>query len=356
MVEGISFIRCVYIDCDAHRGHLDSLTVFESGERMGTICSQRRGFIAALSLIPLLPAQAFAAAAYPGRPITILIGFAPGGVQDISARIFGKYLQKQTGQAVVIENRSGAAGAIAISAEAQARPDGYTLILAPIETLTIMPQIQRVPVDPKVLAPVAMLYSFPAVLVVPASSPVNSVADLVQRAKSKGNLSFGSAAVGSAQHLMGEILREQTGAAMTHVPYRGGSQMTTDLVAGRLDFAFSTYASIQGHLESLKVLAVATPARWSSLPKVPTMQEEGFSGFDLQSDVAAMAPPGTSPELVQQIEALFLNVVKDPDLANELRKQGVEVEAKNSTQLARFLADTRSGTHKLLASIGILLQ
>lgn len=322
---------------------------------MATFFPRRRGIIAALSLLPLVQSRFAFAADYPTRPITILIGFAAGGVQDTSARLFAKYLQKATGQNVVVENRSGGNGAIAVTAMAQAKPDGYFMMLAPVETLAVMPQIQQVSVDPKVLTPVAMLYSFPAVLVVPASSPVTNVASLMQLAKTRRNLSFGSAAVGSAQHLMGEMLRESAGVPMTHVPYRGGSQMLVDLLAGRLDFAFATYSSIQGNLGGVKVLAVASPTRSNLTPNAPTMKEEGFNGFDLQSEIALMGPPGMPADLVQQIGTLFLNVAKDADLANDLKAQGVMIDTRNAPLLAKFIDDTRSGIRKLLSSIGILV-
>ncbi|MGZ5864984.1 MAG: Bug family tripartite tricarboxylate transporter substrate binding protein [Xanthobacteraceae bacterium] len=300
----------------------------------------------------------FAAASqpYPERPATIVVGFSAGGVQDVAARFVAEKVSDLAGVRFLVENRPGAGGGLGIDRVATSQPDGYTIMLVPVDSLTVTSQILSFSRDPIAdLLPIEVLYKFPGVLVVPKSSPANSVSQLVELAKKKpGGLNFASASPGSPQHLQGASLAKKSGTSMTHVAYKGGAPMMSDLLTGRIDFAFSTYSTVKGNLDDLKVLAVATPERLQVLPNVPTLSEQGFSGIDFETLVALMAPRGVPSPIVDRIRSLFLQAVADPDVVAKLAQIGVKVQLMGADELAVLLPKTRDNIHPLLKELGLL--
>ncbi len=311
---------------------------------------------AAIAIAICFGTVAAASQPFPERPVTVVIGFSAGGVQDVAGRIVADKVGDLAGVRFVVENRPGAGGALGIERVTTSEPDGYTIMLVPVDSLTVTPQILSSAKDPIAdLLPIEVLYKFPGLLVVPKSSPANSVSQLVELAKKKpGGLTFASAAPGSPQHLQGETLSRKTGTSMTHVAYKGGSPMISDLITGRIDFAFSTYNTIKGNLNDLKVLAVAQPERLRELPNVPTLSEQGFSGLDFETLIALMAPRGVSSPIVDRIRSLFLQAVADPSVAAKLSQIGVQVQLMGADELATLLPKTRDNIRPLLKELGLV--
>ena len=274
----------------------------------------------------------------------------------MAARFVAEKVSDLAGVRFIVENRPGAGGALGIDRVATSQPDGYTIMLVPVDTLTVTPQILSLSRDPIAeLLPIQVLYKFPSLLVVPKNSPADSVSQLVELAKKKpGGLSYASASPGSPPHLQGASLAKKSGTSMTHVAYKGGAPMMSDLLTGRIDFAFSTYSTIKGNLDDLKVLAVATPERMEVLPNVPTLSEQGFSGIDFETLVALMAPRGVPAPIVDRIRSLFVQAVADPDVVAKLGQIGVEVQLMGADELAALLPKTRDNIRPLLKELGLL--
>ena len=242
-----------------------------------------------MNIKPLLAAATFAAAlatgapaaadnAYPDRPIRLLVGYAPGGPVDTTARVFAKYLGDKLGQAVVVENRAGASGMIASDATAKAPPDGYLLGFAASPTLTMSPLVQRSTLfDPrKDFSLIGLIVDYANVLLIGPQAPAKSVAELVDYARAHPDaVSFGSAGIGASNHLSAELLKKQAGVPMLHVPYRGNSPAMMDVVSGKITFMFDITSTAIPFIKSGKAraLAVTSSTRNPELPDVPTMIE-----------------------------------------------------------------------------------
>src|SRR5215467_10476883 len=234
----------------------------------------------ALAFVGGLGAQNF-----PNRPVTLTVGFAPGGGADTAARLIARKLGENIGQPVVVENKAGAGGNIAAQHIATAAPDGYTIHLTSVGPMAVAPHVMKdLPYDPKRdIAPITMGVVFPNVLVVYSGVPAKTLAEFVALAKQKpGKLTYGSSGVGGAGHLAGELFKERAGIDMLHVPYKGGGPAMTDLLGGRLDMYVGVPSTVGPHVDSGKVRALATtgPKRTSMMPDVPTVAESGYPGFE----------------------------------------------------------------------------
>lgn len=264
---------------------------------------------------------------YPDRALRLIVPFSAGGVTDLVARIYASELAKGLGQAVVVENKTGAAGAVAMDAVKQAAPDGYTLMLATIGTQAInpalLPNLRYAPGD---LDYVTMLTTVPQLLVVNAKSPIRTVAELVDHAKKNpGKLSYGSSGIGSAPHLAVEIFASRAGFRAVHVPYRGSSQSITDLIAGQLDFMIDPVTTTLPYIQSgkLRALAVSTPQRLPALPDLPTIAESGYADYDVGVWNTIAVLNGTPRPIVKRLAAESARI-----LASEpVRKRLLEVGA-----------------------------
>ncbi|MFW7347869.1 MULTISPECIES: tripartite tricarboxylate transporter substrate binding protein [unclassified Pigmentiphaga] len=264
---------------------------------------------------------------YPDRPLRLVVPFSAGGVTDLVARIYAGELGKGLGQTVVVENKTGAAGAVAMDAVKQAAPDGYTLMLATIGTQALnpalLPNLRYAPGD---LDYVTMLTTVPQLLVVNAKSPIRTVAELVDHAKKHpGKLSYGSSGIGSAPHLAVEIFASRAGFRAVHVPYRGSSQSITDLIAGQLDFMIDPVTTTLPYIHSgkLRALAVSTPQRLPALPDLPTIAESGYADYDVGVWNTIAVLKGTPRPIVKRLAAESARI-----LASEpVRKRLLEVGA-----------------------------
>ena len=288
-------------------------------ERPALACWRAAGAAIAAALLLPLAAQA---QTYPDRPIRLLHGFAAGGNADAVARIVGTDLAKRLGQQVLVEPKPGAGGTIAASAVATAKPDGYTLLLATGGHAIAGAMYDKLPYDTlKAFQPVSALTSFPFLVVVPATSPFNTLADLLQAARNKGKpLNFGSAGVGTGQHMTGELLAQRAGLGLTHVPYRGESASITAVLGTEVDFVVVAPTTAVAHVKGGKLRALATSgsSRWPGLPEVPTVAEQGVARFEVRSWTALLAPAGTPPAVVERLNQQLRAALQDPALRGRL--------------------------------------
>ena len=301
---------------------------------------RKRELLAGLALLPL--AKPALAQEYPSRPIRLLVGFAAGGSTDVFARAIAPRLQALLGQPVVIENRPGAGGNIATEATARSAPDGYTLLLGTIGPLAINPTLYgNLSFDPlKDLTPVSLIGEVPNVLAVPVDRPFRSVADIIAAAKARPEaLNFGSSGIGSAGHLAAEQLNLMAGIRTTHVPYRGGGALLPELIAGRVDYAFTTALNgiPQAEAGKLRILGVPNGKRVPLLPDIPTIAESGLPGFDGVDWAAMMAPPGLPAPILAKLNAAMQSVLKDPELVAAMAARRLVREASTPEALAAFL-------------------
>jgi tripartite-type tricarboxylate transporter receptor subunit TctC len=259
----------------------------------------------ALALLAALPIVAGAQAAYPARPITLVVPFAAGGGTDSIARDMAKNMADRLGQPVVIDNRGGAGGALGADLVAKAKPDGYTLLFATSTFATNAAVAPKLPYDPvKDFTPVAMIGRGPLLLVASQQLGVKTVPQLIAAAKARPQgLNFCSAGEGSINHLAGETFRQKAGLDMTHVPFKGSAPATVELLSGRIDLFFATVPTILPHVREgkLPVLAVTSARRSALFPEVPTMAEAGVPGFDITTWWGVLAPAGTPAAIVDAL-------------------------------------------------------
>jgi len=292
-----------------------------------------------------LPVGGFAQAAYPSRPVRIIIPFAAGGPTDVVARLIAERMTQLMGQAFVVEARPGGGGAIAAEAVARAAPDGYTLLIGTATTHAVNPSIpgRKLPFDPIAsFVPIAQVARVPIVLVLNPSLGVTNLRAFIEllRARS-GQLNYGSSGTGSMGHLASVLLLEQLGVAATHVPYRGSAPMITDLAGGQLHFASDALASAMPFVKDgrVRALAVATPEHARALPDVPTFAEAGLSGYQAYTWNVFFAPAGTPAGIVDSLNAALNKVVSEPAIAARLEEMGQPaVVGTTPSQTAAFVA------------------
>jgi tripartite-type tricarboxylate transporter receptor subunit TctC len=279
---------------------------------------------------------------FPSHPIKVIVPFDAGGAMDIVMRIVGKKMSDNGTAQVVVENRTGAGGAIGVMAVKEAPPDGYVLAEVSSSTHVLNPHTTaNIPYDPvKDFQPVTMLVRVPNLLAVPVDLPVKSVTELIELARKKpGGLSYGSAGVGSAPHIAGALLAKSSGAPMTHIPYRGNAGAMNDLLGGRLDFVFSSIASLGSMVADgkIKVLAVAGNKRIKLYPDLPSMAELGRPEVDVDLWFGIVAPLGTDPAIVRTLNTMFVKATNDPELSERFAQLGVEIATGTSAAFKQAL-------------------
>lgn len=312
--------------------------------------------LSVLSIVALI-ATAFAASAddYPSRPVRILVGFPPGASADITARVIGDRLSRSLGQQFVIENRPGAASAVAAEAAARAPKDGYTLFLGSSANLTYQAITPNPTTDlARDFAPIAPATTAAVVLVVHPSTGVKSVSELIALAKAKpGELLYASTGVGTAPHLSAELFAQRAGIKIVHVPYQGSPQAATDLIAGRVQMMFSPASAVMAQVEAgnLTALASAMTKRPAIAPNLPTMAEAGMPNFDTGIWFALMAPAGTPRDIVDKLAGALNEAVKADDTIEKLKAQGMEPLGGTPEGLAASIeSETRKWTAAAVAA------
>ncbi|MDX3905848.1 MAG: tripartite tricarboxylate transporter substrate binding protein [Pigmentiphaga sp.] len=284
-----------------------------------------RAGAALASLCAFMPGAA-TAADYPARPVTLIVGYLPGGAIDQSARLVANELSKRWKQSVVVENRPGANGTIAAAAVADARPDGYTmLVTATSHNLNkFVNKNLRYDVA-RSFTPVALTVEVPNVLVVSASSPYQDLGQLLAALREKKKaFSYSSQGVGGVPHLAGELFKIRTGTEILHVPYKGAAQGMTDLIGGVVDMSFPSPGSAMSYLAQgkLRALAVAAPERLAQLKDVPTFAEAGVADYTISTWHGILAPAGTPADIVDQVNADVNALLRDPNVRKALEAQG----------------------------------
>jgi tripartite-type tricarboxylate transporter receptor subunit TctC len=298
---------------------------------------------------------------YPAKPIRLVVPFPPGGSADIIGRTLAQRLAEQMGQPVVIENRAGASAIIGSDYVAKSPPDGYTLLLGNVGSMTIHPFLYaNLPYDPvKDFAPVSLVGAVTSVVVVTASLPVNTIAELVAWAKANpGKLNFTSSGAGASTHLTGELLRLRSGIKMEHIGYKGSAPALVDLIAGNVQLMFENLPSVLPHIKAGRVRALATTAarRSPALPDVPTMIEAGYAGFDMVSWQGVLAPAGTPPEIVARLNAEIVKALQTREVRDGYAKLGVDVLGNTPEQFAAYIRQEQAKWSNIVRDAGIRLE
>ena len=301
----------------------------------------RRSLTLAAALCATLGFVAQAQPAWPTKqPIKLLVVFPPGGSADQVARILAPTLQQQLGQAVVVDNKGGASGAIGAAAVATGAADGYTFAVV-FDTHAVNPSlIATMPFDTrKDLTAVALLGTGAMVLATHADTPYKTFADVVAAAKTAKGVSYGSIGSGSLGHLAIALLAKNAQLNLVHVPYRGGGPLMNDAIAGHVPLSIGSVFLSKPHLDSkrLRPLAVTTSARSPQLPDVPTVAESGFTGFDAPAWWAILAPSKTPAEIVQRMNAEINTALKSPEVASKLAAQGIVVRTQSAAAAQQFI-------------------
>jgi tripartite-type tricarboxylate transporter receptor subunit TctC len=317
----------------------------------------RRILIAALTVPIVLAAAGASQAAYPERPITLIVPFAAGGPTDIIARIVSTAFQKALGQSVIVDNRGGGGGNPGMAIAARAAPDGYTLLLTSTAIAVNQALYKSLPYDPiKDFTPICELVNAPNVLFVRAESDIKSVADLVARAKAApGALNYSSPGAGTKSHLTAEQLKLRAGIDMVHIPYRGGGPATMAVLERTVDVGSVALAPVEPLIKDGKftALAVTGAERWFSLPDVPTMIEQGYPGFVSDTFNALFAPAGTPPEIVALLAKTSRAALATPEAREQAHRAGYQIVGGTPEQLAARLASEIPAVKELVSRLGI---
>ena len=281
------------------------------------------------------------AQAWPSRPIRLVVPFPPGGLIDQMARLMAPRLARELGQPVVIDNKPGAGGNVGAAEAARASADGYTLLMAS-PPLTISPAIYpSLPYRPEQIVPIGVVGRVPNVLLVSPKSGINSVADLVARAKAApGRLNYASNGNGTSLHLSAELLKVTSGTFITHIPYRGAAAAVTGLIAGEVDAMFENLPSVLGQIRggTVRALAVTTRSRSKALPDVPTLAESGMPDFDVSAWYGLAAPAGIPADIMGRLEKALEAVARDAEIASAMERSGASVAFVNTAATATFMA------------------
>ena len=288
------------------------------------------------AVVPVLMGSAFAA--YPDKPIKMMIGYAPGSSTDIVGRMIANDLSLALKQPIIVENRGGAAGSLAADAVAKSSSDGYTILFAQNGLAINVAANPKLPFNgQKDLLPVVGVAATPHILIVNNNSPAKTVADLIGMLKADpGKLSFGSSGIGNSDHMAGELFLATTGLQAIHIPYKGGSPAATDLVGGQIDFYFAGMPVglplYKG--DKVKALAVTSKNRFSGAPVLVTIQEAGVKGYEMALWQGMFVPAGTSPAIIKELNNSVLKILETPEMKDRFQKAGVQIAPMNTQQFS----------------------
>jgi len=300
----------------------------------------KRITLAAIALA--VTGTALAQGTYPSRPVTLVVGFAPGGGSDITARTIAKKLSELLGRNVVVENRAGAGGNIAAEYVSKANADGYTIFLGNVGALAVAPHLNaKLPYQPlRDFAPISMAVVFGNVLVVHPSVKATTLAEYVKEANSRpGGMPYGTAGVGSAGHLAGELFKMMAKANLVHVPYKGGGPAMSDLLGGQVPSLFASAPTAVGPVKAGKIRALATTGskRSASFPDLPTIAEAGYPGYEATNWYAIVAPAKTSKDIIARLNRDIVAALRDPETRDHLLSHGEEPTPTTPEELGRTM-------------------
>jgi tripartite-type tricarboxylate transporter receptor subunit TctC len=302
---------------------------------------QRRTLMLALGATAL-PSVRAQSAPWPNKPIRYIVPFAAGGTTDILARVVGEKLGVALGQTIVVDNKAGQGGSAGAAELARAAPDGYTIGGGTISSHAINATLyDKLPYDPITsFEPITMYVTLPNVLVVHPSVPANNLGELIALLKANPTkYSFGSAGIGTSQHISGELFNSLAGVKMQHIPYRGSGPMIPELLGGTLLVAVDNITTVIQHIKAgkLRALAVTTAQRSSVAPDVPTMAESGLTGYELSSWQAVFAPAGTPKPIIERLYTEIGKILKMPDVAKRLNDLGLDISGMPPAELAALI-------------------
>lgn len=307
-----------------------------------------------LTLFTVLPAIA-AADTYPAKPVTLVVAYAPGGMTDILTRRIAADLQTRLGKPFVVENRPGATGQIATEYVSRQKADGYTILVGATSHV-INPAMKKLPYNArKDFAPVALLAVSPNFLLVNANQGIKTFAEFKAYAQKQASVPYGTAGAGGAPHIVGELLREQSGLPLMHVSYRGAGPAMTDLVSGQVPFGMAESVTANAYLQSGKIvpLAIASAQRQPRYPDVPTLNELGYKGFDLSTWVGVYAPAGTPADIVQTLNSEIRKSVMQPATQEYIRSTGSEPGDMDLAQYTKFVSDEMDKWQAVISQAGV---
>jgi len=298
-----------------------------------------------------------AAQNFPAKAITTVVGFEPGGGTDTVARIVAKTLSEQLGQQVVVENRAGAGGNIAVDYVAKSAPDGYTLVLANVGAIAVNPHIMKTTYDPqRDLTPITMAVVFANVLVVQPNLPIKTVKDYVEYAKKNpGKMTYASSGIGGAGHLAGELLKKVAKIDIVHVPYKGGGPAMQGFLGRQVDSFFATPVSSIKQIQAGKARAIATTGekRAALMPDVPTVAESGYPGYEALNWYAYFGPANMPKDIVQRLNQELVKALHARETITLLDKQGVEAQSGTPEELAKYVRREYDTWGKVVKEAGI---
>jgi tripartite-type tricarboxylate transporter receptor subunit TctC len=300
-------------------------------------------------------------AAWPTRPISLVVPFPAGGTTDVLARALADKLSQSLGQPVVVESKPGAGATLGADYVAKAKPDGYTLLMGAVHHTIATSVYKKLPYDfQKDLAPITAVAMVPNVLVInPANTPAKTVAELIALAKAAPDkLAYGSNGNGTAQHLIGTQFQASTGTTLLHVPYKGSGPLTTDLLGGQVAMSFDTITPVLQHIKGgkLRALAVTTARRSSVLPDVPTLEEAGLKGFDIGTWFGVLAPAATPKDIVARLNAEMVKIIKSPDFAQRMQAIGAEPLGGSPDDMERQIREETARFAKLVKEGGVAIE
>jgi len=315
--------------------------------------------IASLMATPFVGAQS-AAQSFPTKPIRFVVPFPPGGGNDILARALAPKMSEILGQQVVIDNRAGAGGNIGADFVAKSAPDGYTIVIASNQ-VTMNPWIySKLPFDiAKDFSPVAQIASVPMLLAINPEVPAKNLQEFIALAKAKpGSLNYSTPGLGTPQHIAFEVFNFDAGVKVTHVPYKGTSPSIVDLIGGQVQATIGTMASLEQHVKSGKVraIAVSTPQRSPAMPDVPTIEEGGLKGYNVPLWYSVLAPANTPKEIVSKISASIRDALQDPQTKAQLAKQGFVESYLDPAQMTALIKQDLTYWQKAINNIGLKLD
>lgn len=317
-----------------------------------------RLLLAALSILAIACGALAEEAAYPVRPVTMIVTFAAGGSSDVLARAVAQSMSHGLGQQIPVDNRPGAGGQIGAEMVAHAAPDGYTVLFGTNGTLGIGPALyKRLRYDPgHDLAPVGILHKLPLLLIVNPSIPAKNLQELIAYAgKNPGKLSFASAGVGSVSHLAGELFKEEAKIDILHVPYKGGGAAVPDLIAGRVAMMLETIPNALPLAKSgqMRAIAVTTKERSAAASDIPTLAESGLPGFDVSAWTGLFVPTGTPDSVIDRLNAETRKIASDPDYVDLVHTMGTNVASSSPQEFGGFVHDDIARWAKVIAHAGI---
>jgi tripartite-type tricarboxylate transporter receptor subunit TctC len=321
---------------------------------------RRRRLLAAASALAASPlaAPAIAQAPWPNRPIRLVVPYPPGGASDIAGRMQADVLSAGLGVPVVVDNRAGAGGTIGTAHVAQSPPDGYTIMMASPSSHLGAPLLFRNPgyegVDD--FSAIATFATGTAMVCVHPSLPVNNIQELIAYARARpGQLNFGSAGAGGANHMLGVLFMMRTGVELTHVPYRGAAPALADLIAGNIQIVFDSFSGVIGAVRAgrVKALAVTSAERWPLAPEFPTVQEQGVPNYDLPSFSAVMGPAGIPEPIVARMNGIINEALRTPALIERLAANGNAPFPSTPAEFAALMRAQRTVWQELVRSTGL---